>query len=79
MAASYLKDQKRVLPAAAALKGQYGVRDMFLGVPVVIGAKGVERVVKIRLNGAEKEMLAKSVASVQGLIEACKAIDSSLA
>jgi malate dehydrogenase len=79
MAESYLKDQKRVLPAAASLKGQYGVRDMFLGVPVVIGAKGVERVVKIRLNKAEQEMLSKSVASVQGLIEACKAIDSSLA
>ena len=79
MAESYLKDQKRVLPAAASLKGQYGVKDMFVGVPVVIGAKGVERVVKIRLNGAEKEMLAKSVASVQGLIDACKNIDSSLA
>jgi malate dehydrogenase len=79
MAESYLKDQKRVLPAAAALRGQYGVKDMFVGVPVVIGAKGVERVVKIRLNAAEKEMLAKSVASVQGLIDACKAIDSSLA
>ena len=79
MAESYLKDQKRVLPAATALKGQYGVKDMFVGVPVVIGAKGVERVVKIRLNGAEKEMLAKSVASVQGLIDACKNIDSSLA
>ena len=79
MAESYLKDQKRVLPAAAALRGQYGVKDMFVGVPVVIGAKGVERVVKIRLNGAEKEMLAKSIASVQGLIDACKAIDSSLA
>ena len=79
MAESYLKDQKRVLPAAASLKGQYGVRDMFLGVPVVIGAKGIERVVKIRLNKAEQEMLSKSVASVQGLIEACKAIDSSLA
>jgi malate dehydrogenase len=79
MAESYLKDQKRVLPAAAALKGQYGVKDMFVGVPVVIGAKGVERVVKIRLNGAEKEMLAKSVASVQTLIDACKTVDSSLA
>ena len=72
MAESYLKDQKRVLPAAAALKGQYGVRDMFVGVPVVIGAKGVERVVKIRLNKAEQEMLSKSVASVQALIDACK-------
>ena len=79
MAESYLKDQKRVLPAAAALKGQYGVRDMFVGVPVVIGAKGVERVVKIRLNKAEQEMLSKSVASVQTLIDACKSIDSSLA
>ncbi|MEN5081899.1 malate dehydrogenase [Bosea sp. TWI1241] len=79
MAESYLKDQKRVLPAAAYLKGQYGVRDMFVGVPVVIGAKGVERVVKIRLNGAEKEMLAKSVASVQGLVDACKTVDPSLA
>ncbi|WP_420102589.1 malate dehydrogenase [Bosea sp. (in: a-proteobacteria)] len=70
MAESYLKDQKRVLPAAAYLKGQYGVKDMFVGVPVVIGAKGVEKVVKIRLNGAEKEMLAKSVGSVQTLIDA---------
>lgn len=79
MAESYLKDQKRVLPAAAYLKGQYGVRDIFVGVPVVIGGKGVERVVKIRLNGAEKEMLAKSVGSVQTLIDACKTVDSSLA
>ncbi|SIQ62290.1 MULTISPECIES: malate dehydrogenase [unclassified Bosea (in: a-proteobacteria)] len=79
MAESYLKDQKRVLPAAAYLRNQYGVKDMFVGVPVVIGAKGVERVVKIRLNGAEKEMLAKSVASVQTLIDACKSVDSSLA
>ncbi len=79
MAESYLKDQKRVLPAAAYLKGQYGVKDIFVGVPVVIGAKGVERVVKIRLNGAEKEMLTKSVGSVQTLIDACKTVDSSLA
>lgn len=79
MAESYLKDQKRVLPAAAYLKGQYGVKDMFVGVPVVIGAKGVEKVVKIRLNGAEKEMLAKSVGSVQTLIDACKSVDGSLA
>ena len=79
MAESYLKDQKRVLPAAAYLKGQFGVRDIFVGVPVVIGAKGVERVLKIRLNGAEKEMLAKSVGSVQTLIDACKQVDPSLA
>ncbi len=79
MAESYLKDQKRVLPAAAALKGQYGVEGIFVGVPVVIGAGGVEKVVEISLDQAEKAMLEKSVASVQGLVEACKTIDSSLA
>jgi len=79
MAESYLKDQKRVLPCAAYLKNDYGVKDMFVGVPVVIGAKGVERVVKVRLNAAEKEMMAKSIASVQGLVEACKTINPALA
>lgn len=80
MAESYLKDQKRVLPCAAYLKGEYGAeaRGMFVGVPVVIGEKGVERVVKVRLNGAEKAMMAKSIASVQGLIEACKTINPAL-
>jgi malate dehydrogenase len=78
MAESYLKDQKRVLPCAAWLKGEYGVRDMFIGVPVVIGAKGVERVVKVRLNKDEQAMMAKSIASVQGLVEACKTINPSL-
>ncbi|MFY8098397.1 MAG: malate dehydrogenase, partial [Allorhizobium sp.] len=75
---SYLKDQKRVLPCAAYLKGQYGVKDMFIGVPVVIGDKGVERIVKVRLNKAEQAMMDKSVASVSGLIEACKAINPAL-
>ncbi len=79
MAESYLKDQKRVLPCAAYLKGEYGVRDMFIGVPVVIGAKGVERVVKVRLNKDEQAMMAKSVASVQSLIDACKTINPALA
>jgi malate dehydrogenase len=79
MAESYLKDQKRVLPCAAALTGQYGVKDMFVGVPVVIGAGGVEKVVEIGLDGEEKAMLAKSVASVQTLIDACKTVDPSLA
>jgi malate dehydrogenase len=79
MAESYLKDQKRVLPCAAALGGQYGVKDMFVGVPVVIGAGGVEKVVEIGLDGDEKAMLAKSVASVQTLIDACKTVDPSLA
>jgi len=79
MAESYLKDQKRVLPCAAALTGQYGVKDMFVGVPVVIGAGGVEKVVEIGLDGDEKAMLEKSVASVQTLIDACKTVDPSLA
>ena len=74
MAESYLKDKKRVLPCAAYLNGEYGVRDMYIGVPVVIGAKGVERIVQIDLGKAERAMLEKSIASVQGLIEACKKI-----
>jgi malate dehydrogenase len=74
MAESYLKDKKRVLPCAAYLNGEYGVRDMYIGVPVVIGAKGVERIVQIQLGKAEQGMLDKSIASVQGLIEACKKI-----
>ena len=78
MAESYLKDQRRVLPCAAYLTGQYGVNDAYIGVPVVIGAKGVERIVEIALDEAEKAMFAKSVASVSGLIEACKAINPAL-
>ena len=78
MAESYLKDQKRVLPAAAYVTNAYGAKDMFLGVPVVIGEKGVERVVKVKLNKAEQEMMDKSVASVSGLIEACKVINPAL-
>jgi malate dehydrogenase len=74
MAASYLRDKKRVLPAAAYLSGEYGVRDLYVGVPVVIGAKGVERVVEIELNGAEREMFDKSVTSVRTLVEACRKI-----
>jgi malate dehydrogenase len=79
MAESYLKDQRRVLPCAAYLTGQYGVNGAYIGVPVVLGAKGVERIVEITLDDAEKEMFAKSVASVTGLIEACKAINPALA
>ena len=60
MAESYLKDKKRVLPCAAWLNGEYGVKDMYVGVPVVIGAKGVERVVEIDLSSAEREMFDKS-------------------
>jgi len=72
MAESYLRDKKRVLPCAAWLTGQYGVKDLYVGVPVVIGAKGVERIVEIAFNAEEKTMFDKSVASVRGLVEAAK-------
>ncbi|MEO6396545.1 MAG: malate dehydrogenase [Devosia sp.] len=74
MAESYLKDKKRVLPAAAFLKGEYGVKGTYVGVPVVIGAGGAERVVEISLNGSEQKAFDKSVESVNALIEACKKI-----
>jgi len=67
MAESYLKDKKRVLPCAAQLSGQYGVKDMYVGVPTIIGAGGVERIIEIDLNKAEKEAFDKSVAAVAGL------------
>ena len=70
MAESYLKDKKRVLPCAAYLTGQYGVDDLYVGVPAVIGAGGVERIVEIKLDPAETEMFAKSVEAVRGLVEA---------
>jgi malate dehydrogenase len=79
MAESYLKDKKRVLPCAAYLSGEYGLRDIYVGVPVVIGAKGVERIVEIELEKSEQEMFKKSVASVQGLLDACKKIAPDLA
>jgi malate dehydrogenase len=69
MAESYLLDKKRVLPCAAYLDGQYGVKSLYVGVPVVLGAGGVERVVEIELGEAEKALFDKSVAAVQGLIE----------
>ncbi|MFL5261712.1 MAG: malate dehydrogenase [Anaeromyxobacteraceae bacterium] len=65
MADSYLRDKKRVLPCSALLDGQYGVKGLFLGVPVVIGAGGVERILEVDLDDAEKAMLAKSVESVK--------------
>jgi len=71
MAESYLRDKKRVLPCAAYLKGEYGVKDRYIGVPVVIGAKGVERIIEIELSKTERGMFDKSVTAVDGLIEAC--------
>jgi malate dehydrogenase len=74
MAESYLRDKKRVLPCAAYLNGEYGVKDMYVGVPVVIGSKGVERIVEIELAGKDREAFDKSVGAVQGLVDACKKI-----
>lgn len=70
MAESYLRDQKRVLPCAAYLSGEYGVRDYYVGVPVVIGAGGVERIVEIELNADEKTAFAASAAAVRELCAA---------
>ncbi|MGZ3399793.1 MAG: malate dehydrogenase [Caulobacteraceae bacterium] len=78
MATSYLKDKKRVLPCAAYLDGQYGLKGLYVGVPVVIGKDGVEKIIEFSTNDDEKAMFAKSVESVKGLMEACKAIDGSL-
>jgi malate dehydrogenase len=74
MAESYLKDKKRVLPCAACLNGEYGVKGIYVGVPVVIGAGGVERIVEIDLNSSERAMFMKSVESVRGLVTACTKI-----
>ena len=79
MAEAYLKDQKRVLPCAAYCDGQYGLKGTYVGVPTVIGAGGLERVIDIKLDKAEKAMFDSSVEAVKGLVEACKGIDSSLA
>ncbi len=75
MAESYLKDKRRVIPCAAELNGEYGVDKLYVGVPVVIGGKGVERVVEVQLDQTEREMFDKSVSSVRTLVEACKTIN----
>ena len=74
MAESYLKDKKRVLPAAAHLNGQYGINDMYVGVPVVIGAEGVERIVELHFTDDEQAMFNHSVDAVRELIDACKKV-----
>jgi len=74
MAEAYLRDKKRVLPCAAWLTGQYGVRDLYVGVPVVIGASGVERIVEIALDRVERAAFDKSAAAVRELVEAVKAM-----
>jgi len=79
MAESYLRDKKRVLPCAAYVEGKYGLNGIYVGVPVVIGEKGVERIVELELTSPERAMFDKSVSSVQGLIEACKKLEPKLA
>jgi malate dehydrogenase len=79
MAESYLKDKRRVLPCAAYLQGEFGMKDVYVGVPVVIGANGVEKIVAVEMNESEKQMFAKSVASVRTLVEACVKIAPQLA
>ena len=79
MAEAYLKDQKRLLPCAAYVDGAFGLKDMYVGVPVILGAGGVERLVEIQMTEDENAMFQKSVDAVKGLVAACKAIDPSLA
>ncbi|HYD99614.1 MAG TPA: malate dehydrogenase [Alphaproteobacteria bacterium] len=75
MAESYLLDKKRVLPCAANLTGQYGLNDIYVGVPVVIGAGGVERIVEIELDAEERAMFDKSVGAVRGLVDVVKGMN----
>ncbi len=79
MAESYLRDKKRVLPCAAYLNGEYGVNDLYVGVPVVIGANGVERIVEVELDGGEKADVRQIGRFGAGLVEACKTINPALA
>jgi malate dehydrogenase len=72
MAEAYLRNQRRLLPCAAYLDGEYGYKDLYMGVPVVIGAGGVERIVQIELTAEEKAMLEKSAKSVQGIVDVVK-------
>ncbi len=79
MAQSYLKDKKRVLPCACYVDGPYGIKDLYVGVPAVIGENGIERIVELELTAEERAALVKSADSVKGLIEACKKLDNRLA
>jgi len=78
MAESYLKDQKKQLPCAAYLNGEYGVKDIYAGVPVIIGKNGVEKVIEIALDETEKKDFNNSIKAVQELFNDAKKIDSSL-
>ena len=74
MAEAYLFNQKKLLPCAAYLSGQYGLKSMYMGVPTIIGSKGIEKIIEVRLSASEKTMLKKSVKSVQGLVSAVEKI-----
>ena len=78
MAESYLKDQKKQLPCAAYLNGQYNTKDIYAGVPVIIGANGVEKVIELKLSEEENKNFQKSIKSVQELFQAAQKIDSNL-
>ena len=78
MAECYLKDLKKQLPCAAYLNGEYGFREIYAGVPVIIGANGVEKIVEISLSATEKNEFEKSIQSVRDLFEAAKKLDKSL-
>ena len=78
MAESYLKNQKKKLPCAVYLNGEYGTRDIYAGVPVIIGSGGVEKIIEIELSAEEKENFSKSIEAVRDLFNAAKKIDSTL-
>ncbi len=78
MAESYLRDQKRILPSAAYFSGEYGVKDLYVGVPCLIGGNGVEKIIEMDLNDEERAMFEHSVEAVRGLVEACRQIDDTL-
>ena len=78
MAESYLKDQKKQLPCAVYLNGEYNTKEIYAGVPVIIGSSGVEKIVEIELSAPEKENFEKSIEAVKDLFNAAKKIDKSL-
>ena len=79
MADSYLKDKKRVLPCAANLSGEYGIKDLYVGVPVIIGEKGIEKIIELKLDADEQKSFQTSIDAVRELFNAAKKIDPSLA
>ena len=76
MAEAFLLNQKKLLPCAAYLNGQYGLKNMYMGVPTIIGSKGIEKIIEVKISAKEKSMLKKSVKSVQGLVSAVEKIFS---